>query len=200
MSAAGLLLSAFTMMWAQVWEVPAVPAEDLSTLKSVTVGYLLNVEADAFVVNGMTSNVQACATRLTNGDTKESTPHRCTASVSTDGTVRFRLANNASSYISCVNATANNVVVNRTTNAKFTYTETAEGSHVYTLVNTSLEAPLDVAWTYGGPLTLKDGQGMTHWAFIKETSVTNGDYALYKAKRQLFNIGHIRKQALRLEN
>ena len=200
MSAAGLLLSAFTMMWAQVWEVPAVPAEDLSTLKSVTVGYLLNVEADAFVVNGMTSNVQACATRLTNGDTKESTPHRCTASVSTDGTVRFRLANNASSYISCVNATANNVVVNRTTNAKFTYTETAEGSHVYTLVNTSLEAPLDVAWTYGGPLTLKDGQGMTHWAFIKETSVTNGDYVLYKAKRQLYNIYKVLADAGKTES
>ena len=145
----------FATMHAQVWTAPEVPAEDLSTVKSATVGYLLNVDADAFVVNGMTSNVQACATRLTNGDTKESTPHRCTASVGTDGTVRFRMANNASYYISCVNATANNVVVNRTTNAKFAFTETAEGSRVYTLQNTSLEAPLDVAWTYGGPLTLK---------------------------------------------
>ena len=182
------VVALFATMHAQVWTAPEVPAEDLSTVKSATVGYLLNVDADAFVVNGMTSNVQACATRLTNGDTKESTPHRCTASVGTDGTVRFRMANNASYYISCVNATANNVVVNRTTNAKFAFTEIAEGSRVYTLQNTSLEAPLDVAWTYGGPLTLKDGQGMTHWAFIKETSVTNGDYALYKAKRQLYNI------------
>ena len=86
----------FATMHAQVWTAPEVPAEDLSTVKSATVGYLLNVDADAFVVNGMTSNVQACATRLTNGDTKESTPHRCTASVGTDGTVRFRMANNAS--------------------------------------------------------------------------------------------------------
>lgn len=190
----------FATMHAQVWTAPEVPAEDLSTVKSATVGYLLNVDADAFVVNGMTSNVQACATRLTNGDAKESTPHRCTASVSTDGTVRFRMANNASYYISCVNATANNVVVNRTTNAKFAFTETAEGSRVYTLQNTSLEAPLDVAWTYGGPLTLKDGQGMTHWAFIKETSVTNGDYALYKAKRQLYNIYKVLADAGKTES
>jgi hypothetical protein len=188
MGLAGMLMSAFSLMSAQVWEAPAVPAEDISTLKSVTTGYLLNVEADAFVVNGMTSNVQACATRLTNGDTQESTPHRCTAMVGSDGTVRFRLTSSSSSYISCVNANANNVVVNRTTNPKFTYTETAEGSHVYTLTSATLEAPLDVAWTYGGPLTLKDGQGKTTWAFIKETSVTNGDYARYKAKRQLYAI------------
>ena len=188
MSVAGMLMSAFALMSAQVWEAPAIPAEDISTLKSTTTVYLLNVEADAFVVNGMTSNVQACATRLTNGDTKVSEPHRCTTLVVSDGTVRLRLASYSSSYISCVNANANNVMVNRTTNQKFNYAETAEGSHVYTLTNTALEAPLDVAWTYGGPLTLKDGQGKTTWAFIKETSVTNGDYALYKARLQLYNI------------
>ena len=188
MSVAGLLLSAFTVVSAQVWEAPAVPAEDLSTVKSVTVGYLLNVEADAFVVNGMTSNVQACATRLTNGDTRESTPHRCTAMVASDGTVRIRLSSNSSYYISCATGTPDQMWVNRTTNAKYTFTETAEGSHVYVLHNTTIDADLDVAWTYGGPLTLKDGQGKTAWAFIKETSVTNGDYALYKAKRQLYDI------------
>ena len=188
MSVAGLLLSAFTVVSAQVWEAPAVPAEDLSTVKSVTVGYLLNVEADAFVVNGMTSNVQACATRLTNGDTRESTPHRCTAMVASDGTVRIRLSSNSSYYISCATSTPDQMWVNRTTNAKYTFTETAEGSHVYVLHNTTIDADLDVAWTYGGPLTLKDGQGKTAWAFIKETSVTNGDYALYKAKRQLYDI------------
>ena len=188
MSVAGLLLSAFTVVSAQVWEAPAVPAEDLSTVKSVTVGYLLNVEADAFVVNGMTSNVQACATRLTNGDTRESTPHRCTAMVASDGTVRIRLSSNSSYYISCATGTPDQMWVNRTTNAKYTFTETAEGSHVYVLHNTTIDADLDVAWTYGGPLTLKDGQGKTTWAFIKETSVTNGDYAIYKAKRQLYDI------------
>ena len=188
MSVAGLLLSAFTVVSAQVWEAPAVPAEDLSTVKSVTVGYLLNVEADAFVVNGMTSNVQACATRLTNGDTRESTPHRCTAMVASDGTVRIRLSSNSSYYISCATGTPDQMWVNRTTNAKYTFTETAEGSHVYVLHNTTIDADLDVAWTYGGPLTLKDGQGKTAWAFIKETSVTNGDYAIYKAKRQLYDI------------
>ena len=200
MSVAGLLLAAFTVVSAQVWEAPAVPAEDLSTVKSVTTGYLLNVEADAFVVNGMTSNVQACATRLTNGDTRESTPHRCTALVGSDGLVRFRLSSNSSYYISCANAAANSMVVNRSTNAKYSFTETAEGSHVYVLHNSSLDADLDVAWTYGGPLTLTDGQGMTQWAFIRETSVTNGDYALYKAKRQLYNIYKVLADAGKAEN
>ena len=178
----------FVKVDARVWIAPQVPAEDLATVKSTTVGYLWNVEADAFWVNGMTSNVQACATRLTNGDMEISTPHRCTVLIATDGTVRFRLSSYSSYYLSCTNAAANNVVVNRTLNNRFTYEETYEGSHVYTLTSATLNAPLDVAWAYGGPLTLAEGKGMTKWAFIAETSVTNGAYALYKAKLQLFNL------------
>ena len=185
---AGMLLTALIGSRAQVWKAPAVPAEDISQVAKTTVGYLWNVEADAFVVNGMTSNVQACATRLTNGDVAVSTPHRCTVVVGNDTTVRIRLTNYSSYYLSCVNANANNVLVNRTLNNKFHYEETAEGSHVYKLTNTSLHEPLDVAWTYGGPLTLKDGQGKTAWAFMTEETVTSGAYALYKAKRQLYTI------------
>jgi len=185
---AALLLSALIESHAQVWEVPQVPAEDIAQVTKSTVGYLWNVEADAFVVNGMTSNVQACATRLTNGDVAVSTPHRCTVMVGNDTTVRIRMNSYASYYLSCASANANNVVVNRTLNNKFRYEETAEGSHVYKLTNTSFKEPLDVAWAYGGPLTLKNGQGKTTWAFIKEETVTSGAYALYKAKRQLYNI------------
>ena len=182
------VVAMFATMHAQVWEAPAVPAEDISQVTKSTVGYLWNVEADAFVVNGMTSNVQACATRLTNGDVAVSTPHRCTVLVGNDTTVRFRLASYASNYLSCASANANNVVVNRSLNNKFRYEETAEGSRVYILTSATLNELLDVAWAYGGPLTLKNGQGKTAWAFIKEETVTSGAYALYKAKRQLYNI------------
>ena len=41
---------------------------------------------------------------------------------------------------------------------------------------------------------------MTRWAFIKETSVTNGDYALYKAKRQLYNIYKVLADAGKTES
>ena len=183
-----MLLTALMGSRAQVWEAPQVPAEDISQVAKNTVGYLWNVDADAFVVNGMTSNIQACATRLTNGDMAVSTPHRCTVVVGNDTTVRFRLASYASNYLSCANANANNVVVNRTLNNKFHYEETAVGSHVYKLTSTTLHELLDVAWTYGGPLTVKDGQGKTAWAFMTEDAVTSGAYALYKAKRQLYNI------------
>ena len=182
------VVTMFASMRAQMWTAPQVPAEDLVNLKSTTVGYLWNVEADAFLVNGMTSNVQACATRLTNGDVAVSTPHRCTVMVGSDSTLRFRLSEYSSSYLSCLNVSANNVVVNRSLNNRFICEETAEGSHIYTLTNASLDKQLDVAWTYGGPLTLTNGQGKTKWAFIAEASVTNGAYALYKAKLQLYNI------------
>ena len=193
MSKRFILLTAFVVAMfakvdAMVWIAPQVPGEDLATLKSTTVGYLWNVEADAFLVNGMTSNVQACATRLTNGDVAVSTPHRCTVLVATDGTVRFRLSSYSSYYLSCTNSAANSLVVNRTLNNRFAYEETYEGSRVYTLTSATLKAPLDVAWTYGGPLTIAEGKGMTKWAFISEASVTNGAYALYKAKLQLFNL------------
>ena len=52
---------------AQEWKAPQVPSEDLSSLKSTTTVYLYNVEADAFVTNGMDWNTNACATRLNKG-------------------------------------------------------------------------------------------------------------------------------------
>mgnify|MGYP003296364351 CR=1 FL=1 len=35
---------------AQVWTAPAVPGEDLSTLKQTDIVYVYNVEADAFII------------------------------------------------------------------------------------------------------------------------------------------------------
>ena len=175
-------------MVAQTWTEPAVPGEDLTTLKSSEIIYFYNVDADAFLMYGMTSNNQACAARLTNGDYNSTIPNQSYAFVA-DGKVKVRNKERGNSYyVSCPTETANDVVINRNQNADFTYTETAEGSSVYTLNNVTFGKNLDVSWTYGGHLTLVDGSGQTKWAFIKEGNVTNGQYAVYKAKRLMYGV------------
>lgn len=175
-------------MVAQTWAEPAVPGEDLTTLKSSEIVYFYNVDADAFLMYGMTSNNQACAARLTNGDYNSTIPNQSYAFVA-DGKVKVRNKERGNSYyVSCPTETANDVVINRNQNADFTYTETAEGSRVYTLNNVTFGKNLDVSWTYGGHLTLVDGSGQTKWAFIKEGNVTNGQYAVYKAKRLMYGV------------
>jgi len=181
------LLAVFAMQ-AQVWTEPVVPGEDPSTLKSSDIVYLYNVQADAFAMYGMTSNNQACATRLTNGDYAVSTPQQHYVFVD-EGMVRLRnKERGASYYLSCPSESAYDVVVNKNTNTYFAYAETKEGANVYTLTNTELGKPLDVSWTYGGHLTLTKGSGQTQWAFVKESNVTNGEYALYKSRKLLFDI------------
>lgn len=172
---------------AQEWKAPQVPGEDLSSLNSTTTVYLYNVDADAFVTNGMDWNTNACATRLNNSDTKASEPHRAYAIVSGQ-TVSVRLQSFADNYISCLSANAYDIYVDQTSNYSFRFAETQSGSRVYTLTNVAQNKPLDVVWPRGGHLTLVGGVGQTHWAFIAETSVTNGAYARYKWQQRLYSI------------
>lgn len=177
----------FLMAGAQTWTAPQVPGESLDGLRSSDIVYVYNVEADAFAMYGMTSNTQVCATRLTNGDVKASTPQQSYVFVA-DGKIRMRNKEKGGSYyFSCASDAAYDVVMNRNTNPYFTYAETGD-KNVYTLTNDQFGKALDVSWTYGGHLTLTDGVGKTKWAFIKESNVTNGAYALYKAKRGLYGI------------
>lgn len=183
-----LLGIVFTQLtYAQNWEAPQLPAEDLSTVKSSLIGYLYNVDTDAFLINGMNDNTSACATRLTNGDYTASIPQRAYIFTS-ESTLRIRLKDYNSYYVSCSTDGTNTITVNKTTNSDFTYTETGTGSHIYTLKNDKFGKDLDVSWIYGGHLTLNGGVGSTRWAFISETSVTNGSYALYKSKVKLYNL------------
>ena len=185
----GWCLVAAMAVQAQVWTAPAVPGEDLTTLKSTDIVYVYNVEADAFVMYGMTSNTQACAARLTNGDYTASIPNQSYVFSTTDGRLRMRNREKGNSYyIACPSDKAGDVVINKNTNAYFTYAEVEEGSRVYTLTNEAYEKMLDVSWTYGGHLTLTDGTGQTTWAFIKESNVTGGKYALYKSRKQLYAV------------
>lgn len=182
-----LLVSVVHTMHAQTWSAPQVPGESLDELSSSEVVYFYNVEADAFLINGMTWGTNACATRLTNGDTKVSDPQRCYA-FAADGKVRVRMKRYNTLYVSCLSNDANNIYVDQNINPHFTYTETAEGSRVYTLNNDTYKKDLDVTWDFGGHLTLIDGANHTKWAFIKESTVTEGGYMAYKAKLQLYGI------------
>ena len=171
------------------WTAPVVPGDDLGTLNSTDIVYIYNVEADAFVMYGMTSNTQACAARLTNGDYAATIPNQSYVFSTEDGRLRMRNKEKGGSYyISCPSDKAYDVVINKNTNPYFTYAEVAEGSHVYTLISETYEKPLDVSWTYGGHLTLTEGTGQTAWAFIKESNVTNGKYGLYKSRKQLYAV------------
>ena len=185
----GWCLVAAMAVQAQVWTAPEVPGEDLSTLKQTDIVYIYNVEADAFVMYGMTSNTQACAARLTNGDYTASIPNQSYVFSTTDGRLRMRNKEKGGSYyIACPSDKAGDVVINKNTNPYFTYAEVEEGSRVYTLTNEAYGTALDVSWTYGGHLTLTDGSGQTTWAFIKESNVTNGKYGLYKSRKQLYDV------------
>lgn len=185
----GLLFEATFFAQAQTWTEPSVPGEDLNSLKSTEAIYFYNVEADAFVLNGMTSNSQACATRLTNGDYAATTPNRFNIYV-TNGKVQVKQTDHNKAFISCVSETANDVLIKSgtDTNSEFVYAEISEGSHVYRLNNAALGKDLDISWSKGGHLTLTDGAGKYLWAFIKESSITDGSYALYKSKKQLYAI------------
>ena len=59
---------------------------------------------------------------------------------------------------------------------------------VYTLKSESQKACLDLAYAYGGPLTTSHGRGYVHWAFIPTRDITNGNYAKYKERKQLFKL------------
>lgn len=173
---------------AQQWAAPAVPAEDVSVLDDSEVVYIYNVKADAFIMYGLAGNNQACATRLTNGDYAVSIPHR---SIVKEANKRLRMRNTergSSYWIACPNSNANNVVINKTNNPYFTYTEVEEGSRVYELTNQKFEKLLDISWSYGGHVTLTDGVGYTQWAFIKESNVRNGKYALYKSRKMMYGV------------
>lgn len=143
---------------AQIWQEPKVPGENLNAIDASTTVYVMNVDADAFVLNGMTSNSQACATRLTNGDDKVTVPQRCNAIV-TNGKVKIYQEEYNRAFVSCPTESVNDVLIanGKDVNSEFHFEETSAESRVYTLTNAAFGKKLDVSWEYGGHLTLMGG-------------------------------------------
>lgn len=184
----------FSSAWAQSsWLPPTVPGEDLSTLSPETAVYMYNVEADAFTTYGMDWNTHAIATKLTNGDKVASGPHKTYVLTATGGIkIKNNEKNNGKFLGGAGEGSTNDCWVDHAENNVFAYAETESGSRVYTLKPTTAKGEvnnlLDVSWNYGGHITYAGGKGFTTWAFVSEESVTNGKYALYKAKKALYSL------------
>ena len=182
-----LMVAAVMGVNSQTLELPKVPGEQLSSLKSTDIVYFYNVDANVFLINGMDWNTNATTTRLTNGNTAISQPQQCYAFVS-GANVAVRLAAYNDNYVSCLSNNAYDIYVDQSKGYQFKYTETEAGSNVYTLNSTTYSKNLDLAWPTGGHLTLTDGAGATRWAFIKQASITGGEYARYLAKKQIYDV------------
>lgn len=177
--------------WAQgSWTAPIVPGVNPLTLTSSDNVYLYNIGADAFVTYGMNWNTQAVTTRLKAGDESESTRHLMKVAVQEGGTtIKMSLNDKSDKTIFCGNGTTNDIWSDNTYNNVWTPTASANYSNAYTLVNGHHAGKnLDVQWLYGGRLTFDGGQGFTDWAFIPAASITDGSYAKYKERRDMYAI------------
>lgn len=188
--AIALLVGGGNSAWAQgTWTAPAVPGIDPSTVDGTTTYYLYNVGSDAFVTYGMSWQSQAIARRLSSGDQAASEMHKMTATIS-DGKLSFHYndVKDANRFLSDNNGENSCYVDTWTGDAtKFTYQATTP-SGAYTLSNVATGNALDVHWKYGGHLTGTKGQGFTSWAIIPESSVTDGSYAKYKERKQMYDV------------
>ena len=171
------------------WSAPEVPGVNPLELTSSNEVYLYNIGADAFVNYGMNWNRQAIATRLFSGDETASSRHLMTVTVP-DGntTIQMSLKDFSDYTIFCGAGTTNDIYVDNTYNNVWTPTVSANYANAYTLNNTHHSKNLDVQWLYGGRLTLDGGQGFTDWAFIPAASITDGSYAKYKERKQMYDI------------
>ena len=176
------------------WTEPSVPGIDPSTAEAGTTYYLYNVGSDAFVTYGMQWGSMATARRLSYGDQAASGIHKLKVSTH-NGKLRFHLLDNKyddrflsdnggefGCYVDTWQGENND-----NANIDFSYSA-GSVSGAYTLTNAGTSNKLDVHWLYGGQLTGVGGQGFTDWAIIPESSITDGSYAKYKEKKQMYGV------------
>ena len=171
------------------WAPPVVPGKDLTQITASENVYLYNVDADAFVTYGMSWNTQTVAQRLPKGDKSVANRFRIGVSRSTAGKVFLFFRDKSSSFIGCLSDAANVWSDRSRTEGTFTYQSiNSPKGKIYTLKSDSQDALLDVTYAYGGPLTTRNGRNFIHWVFIPAKDISNGSYALYKERKQLYNV------------
>lgn len=177
--------------WAQeanVWVAPQVPGVDVSTLDQTEKStndcvYTYNIGADAFLTYGMNWNTNAIATRLTDNDKTADLPHATW--VLKDGeAIKIVNNKNTNSALGGDPNTANNMWVDQ--DNQITYELVNGSTNEYYLSKDGVK--IDVSWNYGGHLTGVNGKGFTKWAFIPKEKITDGSYALYKAKKEMYAV------------
>ncbi len=167
------------------WVPPTVPGVDLSgTVDASQIVYMYNVAADAFVTYGMNWGTKAVAVRLYGGDKAAHDRMRTTITKNADGTVRL-INKDKGKNIGGNPANVNDVWADFSTTNHYSFSEVSSGSKTYTLAYDG--STLGLTWQYGGPLSLKDAIH-TEWAFIPATSITDGSYKLYKARKELYAV------------
>ena len=135
------------------------------------------------------SNTQSLAQRLPKGDTTFSSKYRVKVQRQAGNKLYVSMNDKPNVYIGCL-ADGCNVWSDRSkSEGGFVYQPLNSPSGImYILKSESQKANLDLAYAYGGPLTTSNGRGYTHWAFIPSRDITNGNYAKYKERKQLFKL------------
>ena len=171
------------------WNPPILPSKDVTKVTSTESILLYNVDADAFVTYGMDWNTQSLAQRLPKGDTTFSNKYRIKVQRQAGNKLYVSMNDKPNVYIGCL-ADGCNVWSDRSkSEGGFVYQPLNSPSGImYILKSESQKANLDLAYAYGGPLTTSNGRGYTHWAFIPSRDITNGNYAKYKERKQLFKL------------
>lgn len=166
---------------------PEIPGVDPRTWTGGTDTpiYIYNVESDAFLNYGMNWNTNAIATRLAAGDQSESARHNSFITYNA-GVLNMIDGDHKDRFVG-TNSGTNDVWVDFTGNKDWAVIE--DGTNTYNIAfGSATGAKLDVSYLYGGHLTTVDGVGHTKWAFIPTDNVTNGKYAVYKAKKRLYDL------------
>lgn len=174
----------------EAWPVPAAPGKALKDITTSDVLYLYNVDADAYVTYGMDWNTQAVAQRLAKGDCSLDNRFRVKVTKIANGKIRISMYDKPYVYIGCL-SDANNVWTDRSiADASFAYQELSSPSGPsYVLTSEKQDAPLDVSYAYGGPLTTRNGRGFIRWAFVSTKDISpDNSYAKYKERKRLYAI------------
>lgn len=168
------------------WSAPAVPGSDISTTNTGAYA-IYNIKADAFMGEGMNYNTEAIACRLENGYAA-ALANRQKFTLTVEGaTVKMVHNNHTDRGVGCASTGANDIYADYGSNNVWTYATSTNYSNAYTLTLTGY-GTLDVDDKWGGKLTTSEGMGYTDWAFIPETSLTDGSFAKWKERKAMYDV------------
>ena len=173
-----------------VWESPVVPGINLNEATSGATYFMYNIGSDAFATNGMNLCQQAIVSKLCDGDSQWTAPQVCNIDKTEDSENTIKITVYGNRYLGTKTEYDGKCWVNIADGSgsnQYAYTQTAEGCYTLSEKDNSHRI-LDVAWPEGGPMVYEDGQGFTDWAFIPEASITDGSFARYKARKNMYDI------------
>ena len=173
------------------WTAPVIPGSDISTTNTGNYA-IYNVKADAFMGEGMNYNTEAIACRLEGGYSAAlAARQKFTLSVS-NGNVKMIHVNHTDNGkgVGCASTNANDIYADYASNNQWAYASSNTAPDYGNVYNLSLTGygTLDVDDKWGGKLTTKSGKGFTDWAFIPESSLTDGSFAKWVERKAMYDV------------